>query len=159
VSLPEDDLIVENDSIRAPVKDGIGYQWLYNGTPIEEATNHFIKVDTTQNYEKFSVLISEERCQKTLSAIQVVTSIEGGETPPRIICYYPNPTFSKITIQVNNSVISTVRIRDVLGKEIMAPVIAAPGEFRIDLTDQQSGLYLIELMEDKTRNVLRVVKH
>lgn len=158
VVLPDDDLTFENDSIRAPLKDGISYQWLYNGTPIEAATKYFVKVDSTQNYEKFSVLISEDDCQKLLTNIQVITGVDDGETSPRIICY-PNPTSSMITIRVPDaSIISHVLVRNVLGKEIIAPLTSAQNNYIFDLTDQPPGLYFVELAENKKRSVLRVVK-
>jgi hypothetical protein len=159
VSLPENDLILRNDTIFAPTAgEAIRYQWFFDGIPIENATKYFIKVDTSKskNYSKFNVLISEESCQKILT--NIITAVDDGETIPRILCY-PNPTTSKITISSSkNRIISDVRIRNVLGKEIAVPFTAIQGGYIIDFTDQQSGIYLIELLEDKARIFSRIIK-
>jgi len=158
VSLPEDDLIAENDSIFAPVKEGIGYQWFYNDIPIENATSSFVEVDTTKNYSNFTVLISESTCEKLLNQIRVITDLDD-EVGPKI-SYYPNPTNSIVTIQLpNNIIISNIRIRNVLGKDISAPITLVSNAYRIDLSDQQAGVYLMELGELKSGTILRIIKY
>ena len=157
ISLPQDDLILENDKISAPVKDGIHYQWFYNNTPIPNATDYYVDVDTTQNYDRFSVLLTQASCQKLLTEIKLITSIEESGGSLRIAAY-PNPTSSTVVIPLNNVIVSDIGVYDVLGKRTNATVHSSEHEIRIDLSDAKPGLYVVNLLLNHARRSLKVIK-
>jgi hypothetical protein len=74
--------------------------------------------------------------------------------------YYNNPVYDKCTISSNNiNDISSYRVFSTMGSLLKEYNFAPNSNFEIDFSDLKSGVYIIEISNDKKfRTSLKVVK-
>lgn len=83
------------------------------------------------------------------------------EEPRPLFTLTPNPTSSILSVTLTGTPsVQEVLLLDATGRRIMAqPTATHVGSLTVDLTGQESGLYLVQLcFTDGTRSVERVVK-
>jgi ligand-binding sensor domain-containing protein len=71
---------------------------------------------------------------------------------------YPNPTTDKVRLDWNSAKEATITIYSIDGKVVNQIQHVAPGS-SISLSEQQSGIYFINVITDNSRQTLRVVKN
>ena len=78
----------------------------------------------------------------------------------------PNPCQerSMIYFNIHSTAISSMRLRDIPGKEIKTVISnehLSPGNYKVemDLTEQPSGIYFIELEVDGSKHVSKIIKN
>ena len=69
---------------------------------------------------------------------------------------YPNPTEGMITIENDNNNLHSITVRDLSGKIVYQTTTSS--EIVIDMTAFNSGAYFVEVANDKTRFVERIIK-
>lgn len=97
----------------------------------------------------------------------VILGIRGPELPPPVgienhqtdeIIVYPNPTHDVIHIRCAEKEIKQIRIFDVFGKEIFQQNINNDN-LNIDLSNYNSGTYILQLISDKGVEARKVIKY
>lgn len=154
--LPEDALIVENDTIKAPEGPNFQYQWLYNGDSIINATNNFVLVDTTLNYNLFSVVVSDINCSIQLDQIQVITSVEELFIE-HDVSVYPNPTRGEINLNNSNTELR-VLVFNSSGSEVYQKVIKPQDPHSIHLGPYPNGVYFLRTFDGVKINFIKIIK-
>jgi hypothetical protein len=106
----------------------------------------------------------------TVSAIEVVpvtaaratTAGAQGAEGELSVRAYPNPTTGKIRVELLGADVSQVTtvLRDAVGGERLRNRHKVVGErtLELDVTDQRSGVYLLEVQSGDRRQILKVVK-
>jgi len=158
VQLPETNLVLKNDTLSAPWGDQFYYQWLYRGDSIN-AYNNYVLVDTTGNYENFSVIISEGVCRTVIDGIDIITSIES-ETSA-YISYYPNPTTTKGYVTINGAGQRDVTFQmfNMQGSEVFRKKSNFHADDEaVDMTHLAAGLYLLRVIGENFQETIRVIK-
>jgi len=152
-------LVLDKDSLIAPQNDFYTYQWYYKQDSIKNATNFFIRVDTTTQYENFSVVIALGKCVKSLKGSASLVTAVSPETPATVECF-PNPTTGMVILRTRNGMPFTCQVVNTLGLEIANTPAASTtdGLYQIDLHDQPAGTYFIKIQADNTVHVTKVVK-
>ncbi|HEY9046409.1 MAG TPA: T9SS type A sorting domain-containing protein [Ohtaekwangia sp.] len=150
-------LELKDTSIIAPQNDLYTYQWYYKSDSIQGATNYYINVDTTQQYENFSVAITQGPCVKVLDGLITSTLPESSA----LIRCFPNPTTGSVTLQTGDFSRYSWQLLNLLGNELAsADVQSSMQESQsIDLKNQPAGTYLIRVKGDNFVRVLKIVKH
>lgn len=86
-------------------------------------------------------------------------SIAINSTEKTILTVYPNPASDKITIKSNLiNQYSYLRLLDLSGRVLMEKHSLINPSFQIDLSDQLSGVYIIELISDRGVGRSKVIK-
>ncbi|OYU96063.1 MAG: hypothetical protein CFE21_06530 [Bacteroidetes bacterium B1(2017)] len=123
---------------------------LLNGEPLIKSFN--VTSDTASfGNNRFSIWISNNRPHST--------GLSSEEFIEPSISVYPNPTNTSISINTNSKSSSTLKLIDLMGKEILA--IENPKAIeQIDLSNFQSGVYILQI-ENKNKLVktTKVIKN
>jgi len=146
------DLIAVADSIVAPRGDEVTYQWLHNGDSIANANDYYILVPSHE-YDNYSVVLSQGPCKKTLDhIIMAAEPVQDNE-----VVFYPNPASNFITM-INPGSVSGVRVIDIRGNEVSNAAFLPTEEIIIDLSQQQPGLFIIEVTGKGIHKYSKVIK-
>jgi len=80
------------------------------------------------------------------------TSVNENFTEVSDIFIYPNPAIcsEKITIQINNEFLTKIKLLTLTGKEVFIKKVNQPNEVLFDISSIQSGIYLLQIITDKT---------
>ena len=155
-NIPDGHLIVKDSIISAPDDEHVQYQWLYNGEVIAGATESHIRVDTTVEYQSFSVILSDGTCQKTLD--NVITSLESAIGPSAVMCY-PNPTSTLTTIKVSDdNAVVRMYVTNIIGEVVTTLEPPVKGEQAINLTDFKPGVYMVHVIGKRRRESVKVIR-
>jgi hypothetical protein len=73
------------------------------------------------------------------------------------ISIYPNPTSNQFTIKSNNA-IRSIRILNLLGELIIAPINVNNNYYSIDISKESSGIYLVEIQTENGITFMKVSK-
>lgn len=78
--------------------------------------------------------------------------------PETTVLVYPNPTESKLQIELTNDVIKSIQLFDMQGKLTQSPVFPASNTFEIDLARLQAGQYILRIEGNQGIHIKRVQK-
>lgn len=135
------------------------YQWKLNGGNIAGANaKTFI---ATQNGNYTVEIGNASNCKTTSDAFNFIRSGLLEASINQMVQVYPNPTSDgRFTIQLDEIPVDEVKIQvsDVLGKTVYSGVHQVhKGGFTIDLTNQPSGIYWLNMNMDGTTVCKRIV--
>ena len=102
----------------------------------------------SQNDADFDLAIFPILCPQNITGIE-------GETP--IFNLFPNPSNGRFTIINSNGVEGTMRIFDMLGKELAQQSVTGNQIFAVDIQGYQPGIYLVKIDTENGRWTQRVV--
>jgi len=75
------------------------------------------------------------------------------------ISLYPNPTTTTLNIDIKNTVSSgTIEVHDILGKRVLSQAISSNDTLEINVSDWNSGLYLIKISSANSIETKRFIK-
>ena len=135
------------------------YQWTFNGLPLEGATDFFIVDPPSGNYG--ITVTTDYGCEITGSIITVVNSIENEDLISKINLF-PNPSSGTIWLDLREFPSPTidVEILNMDGKIILSYKGISNREiFKIDLSNQASGAYLVRVTSEGNYSYQRVIKN
>ena len=69
---------------------------------------------------------------------------------------YPNPTQGIVSLKVENMTIREVEVYDIFGKMIYSQT-AVENELQLDLTQNQTGVYLVKITSENNRSITKKV--
>ncbi|AWV97437.1 T9SS type A sorting domain-containing protein [Arcticibacterium luteifluviistationis] len=155
-NIPDVPLNLQMDTLIAPEGSNFQYQWLYNDDSLTNATSNSVIMDTTQNQNNFSVIISDFACTKKLDYLRIITSSE--EVLRKKVSLYPNPTKGKVTFQPNTKGDTSIKVYTSNGKELISKLINMNDAPFLDLSPYPDGVYLIQISNNQATESFRIIK-
>lgn len=78
-----------------------------------------------------------------------------------VVTFYPNPTSSDLTISLNGSLpgVTSIKMISLLGKEMYSATISEENKHVIDMSVYPTGTYLIQVTNNTTSIIQRVIKN
>ncbi|MCO6358359.1 MBG domain-containing protein [Roseivirga pacifica] len=138
--------------------DGLSYQWLLNGSPIDGATSNEYTPEETGNYA--IEIINENGCMAVSANLEVViTAIESGyeALPMRA---YPSPADQFITLEFDVTVNkgATVQLIDQSGRvSVSTELKEATQKLTIDVSSVASGIHTVVVKDGVSLSVKKVM--
>jgi len=133
------------------------YQWYFNGSMLNGATNYYYIATTSGNYNV--VATDSNGCEVEAVINNVIAAVGSGSM--QSIQVYPNPVTDKFTIQnlqacpscvagrVTSGTTVEISIYNVLGEKILSGLPRSIGtESVIDVSRITSGIYWLEIISD-----------
>lgn len=139
---------------------GVFHYVLYDGdTEIasiaaKETDNTYTFADLTEGTHTLGVMATDQsgnESDKVTVDVDIVISVENNKVD--YFTLYPNPSTGIVNIRTKTSAIATLEVYNMTGKLIMSEDFTK--DYRLDLTDVNSGLYFIYL---KTEDGVQVEK-
>ncbi|MDP2175965.1 MAG: SBBP repeat-containing protein [Bacteroidota bacterium] len=134
------------------------YQWL-------DCNNNFAKISGASNQifsptlnGSYAVELTENSCVDTSSCVvfsnlNIVENDLGFE-----LVFYPNPTNGKLIIELGKELNNVqLTVRNLLGQEIYYKNYASANQIELNL-ESPSGIYLIEILSNGKKAVLKILK-
>jgi len=134
---PAQGIIQGGDTLYAN-QGAVSYQWYFNSTIINSATNYYYVASQSGNYNV--ICTDTNGCEVEAAIFNVIASIQThGEN--NLVTIHPNPAKNELVIDPGKFVISDVRIISATGKVIMDFTYSTP---YIDVSSLSAGYYFIE---------------
>ena len=151
-----DESITDNSPDLSSNEQDALYQW------IDCTTNSSIVGETNQNFTAssngtYAVIINDGICTDTSACYQVNNVIALNLNFDHGIILFPNPTIGLLTIQFEQEIANSMRIRHVDGRIMYSSTINSQ-EIQVDIESYSNGIYLIELQFDDKSVIYRIIK-
>jgi hypothetical protein len=124
------------------------YQWYYNGNEIPGATDYYVAIDSSGNYNV--VATDTNGCEVEAAVFDVLAGLSSASVNEGW-SLFPNPAGDNLIIQISDNVrskITTISIFNALGELVDTKIPAEEknkSELVIDTSELPSGIYFIEL--------------
>lgn len=145
-----------NGSVISAVYSGASYQWLdcnNNDAPVPGATSqHFIPSVPG----RYAVRITKNACEVT-SPCATITTVGVEETEAGNLLVYPNPVKEELTIKKENGFPYSLNISDINGKIIFKRE-GAEGTVKVDFSEWNKGVYILEVEQNGTLKREKIIK-
>ncbi len=139
-STPQVSITVHGDTLSTV--NAVSSQWLLNDTIIPGATSNIYIAHETGNY---SVRVADANgCTNESIATRIVISGIAKFSDDADLKIYPNPASSILVIQAKDFSAAEILVFDVTGKLVMKEKFTP----QLNISDLQSGIYLIELQSN-----------
>jgi hypothetical protein len=158
--LPTVSTTVNGNTITA-LPTGATYQWIdcnnTNTPEISGATSISYSASATGSYAV--TVTNTNGCSATSTCVDITVSQVGINTLQSDIVntVFPNPTKGKVTLNLPSTETATVTVYNALGKIVYSFNNAQNGTI-IDLSSNQTGIYMIQISTEKESNIYRIVK-
>lgn len=146
-TLPEPAIIIEPTRLVASTENA-SYQWYFNGEVMKGETKRELFAPENGIYE---VEVSLSSCTRKSAAREY--SITGLEKVTRLKQMYPNPTRSKVMIEMEQPIdFAGIRLISTVGQSLQATTTRiSPESAEIDLSNLPAGLYLLQVNGQRYR--------
>ncbi|NQY06055.1 MAG: T9SS type A sorting domain-containing protein [Flavobacteriaceae bacterium] len=158
-----------DDSVRVLISQDSGINWsvLYtwdNGnTPNNVGENIAIDLTPYTGIVRFAILASDgsvndvEDYDFFVDNFQIISTTLGTVTPINFnVKIYPNPVIDILNIN-SQTPITEIQIKNILGQQIK---ILHPNttDFKLDMSDYQTGYFLLKVISEDRSKILKVLK-
>jgi hypothetical protein len=138
---------------------GAQYQWIDCGNgnaPVSGATSQSFLPTVNGDY---AVIVTDANCTDTSSCVQVLSTAIVATDAAIVFTVSPNPAGSFVTLNAMRSLQNaTLTLTDVQGRVIIKSEDQNGTMFTVDLGSLDSGLYILQVMEQGQVSSIRVVK-
>jgi hypothetical protein len=136
-----------------------GNQWFLNGNPIQGANGQNFTIQTSGWYTvRFT---NSSNCSNVSDSVFVIMTSSSNMSLDQSVRVMPNPFVDVFYLNVDQAYGdlkgATYSITDLMGRQIVKSQ-RLDYTNRIDLTDQENGMYIIQVDQALSRSVIRVVK-
>ena len=138
-------------------QSGATYQWIdcdNNDTPIAGATSQSFTPTQNGNY---AVTITANGCTET-SDCMPVNSVGIETVEQNDWSVYPNPGNGLFMVQGESLSTATIKVMNYLGQELTPATTFSNDILTIDLGQEASGVYLLEIYDGKSSITIRLLK-
>jgi hypothetical protein len=134
------------------------YQWFYNGTPIPGAIFQYYVA--TQNGNYTVVITDANNCYNQSSPYPFIqTGMENSERR-NSVSIFPNPTTGTLTLSNNfTHLLTSIIINSADGRFIKTIINQNSSIINIDVSDLSAGIYFLDCVGEKGRQMVKVVKY
>ncbi len=154
-----DTTVTQNGEMLTANAAGLSYQWIdcnNSNAPIDGETNQSF---TATNNGSYAVIITAVNCEETSSCYDVTTLSVDSKDSLTDLKLFPNPVVDVLTIKLNSSYDTVnVQVYSLLGQLVKTAVITKSKESKLNLSDLQSGTYMIRINADGKTNSSLIVK-
>ncbi len=131
---------------------GDSYQWYQNGNTILGATNQYFVFNFLE-YGLYKVDVTENGCKSTSSEFEyLITDVENLNTALKL---FPNPIDENLFVEFNPPY--TLSVMDVTGKAVYKTNVDNKSA-TIDLTTLATGIYFLQIQNEKRIHLIRIFK-
>ncbi len=152
-----DTAVIQNASILTAKANGATYQWIdckKNYAPIVGETKQSYTPTVNGDY---AVIITSDSCTYTTRCHKIINAGIGEEIISQLVIF-PNPTQGKFTITFGKTIQNAnLKIYNITGQIILQKSNISGDSFTYDIGEYGDGIYLVELVENGTRILGRVV--
>ncbi len=146
-----------NDTTAMATAAGANYQWIDCGTglAITGATSQTYIASNSGNYK---VVVTQNGCSDTSSCYHLIVPYAGiNENKIASLKVYPSPANTILTVETDNTQITTLTIMDASGKVISSQ---SPNTrlVTLDVSNLPSGIYLLNVVSEQGTEVKRFIK-
>ena len=155
-----------NDSVTLNLKTltaaetGATYQWVdcdSSNTAIAGATSQSF-VATKIGTGHYAVVISKNGCTDT-SVCTAVTVSGISETSNKRFTVYPNPSSAQVTVSgISKFNHAGIRLTDMTGKLLFVENNICGVDFKLNISEYSSGIYMLEVMETGIVSRIKIIK-
>lgn len=131
--------------------------WYYNGTPIDDSNSQYYDPDTTGHYSV--EVFSEEGCSYLSDAIFVDHS-QIAELKKNEFVILPNPFVDDFHIIKSDFINVNLVVTDIAGKLVYQHADIAEEDLfiTVDLSDMESGVYLLSMFYENSFSSFKLIK-
>lgn len=146
-----------NDTTAVANASGATYQWIDCGTglAVAGATSQTYIASASGNYR---VVVTQNGCSDTSSCYHLIVPYAGiNENRIASLRVYPSPANTILTVETDNTQITTLTIMDASGKVISSQ---SPNTrlVNLDVSNLPSGIYLLNVVSEQGTEVKRFIK-
>ena len=142
-----------NDTVMTS-SEATGNQWYFNGNMMPGETGQTLRPMNLGNYSVR--IIDTNGCEGDMSAMQFYNSIGMEENLADQIALYPNPTQGRVTLELNQLEVASLRVVDATGRTVVDRK-GCTGMCELDLSDTGSGMYQIVMITTDGKQVIKPV--
>ena len=142
-----------NDTLMTS-SEAVGNQWYFNGNPMPGETNQTLRPLNLGNYSLR--IIDTNGCEGDMSAMQFYNSIGMEENLADQIALYPNPTQGRVTLELNQLEVASLRVVDATGRTVIDRE-GCTGVCELDLSNTSSGMYQIILITTEGGQIIKPI--
>ncbi|HEY3405470.1 MAG TPA: hypothetical protein VGK59_18935 [Ohtaekwangia sp.] len=157
VQFTDAEITAAGDSLQVNFNDGV--QWYFNDEMLEGEQSALLFPEAFGTY-RVRVTIGSCTTEASYLRTEEITGIETELS--NAIQVYPNPVVRELSLNVSPQVhVREAIVRNALGQYIgKIKIVPSPDTLmgKFDMTTQQAGLYLIEIISDEGKALIKVVK-
>ena len=142
-----------NDTVMTS-SEATGNQWYFNGNMMPGETGQTLRPMNLGNYSVR--IIDTNGCEGDMSAMQFYNSIGMEENLADQIALYPNPTQGRVTLELNQLKVASLRVVDATGRTVMDRE-GCTGVCELDLRNTGSGMYQIIMITIDGKQIIKPV--
>jgi hypothetical protein len=142
-----------NDTLMTS-SEATGNQWYFNGNMMPGETNQTLRPLNLGNYSVR--IIDSNGCEGDMSAMQFYNSIGLEESLGDHIKLYPNPTQGRVTLELNQLEVASLRVVDATGRTVVDRK-GCTGMCELYLSETGSGMYQIIMITTDGKQVIKPV--
>ena len=142
-----------NDTLMTS-SEATGNQWYFNGNMMPGETGQTLRPMNLGNYSVR--IIDSNGCEGDMSAMQFYNSIGMEENLADQIALYPNPTQGRVTLELNQLEVASLRVVDATGRTVIDRE-GCTGVCELDLSETGSGMYQIIMITTDGKQVIKPV--
>ena len=141
-----------NDTVMTS-SEATGNQWYFNGNMMPGETGQTLRPMNLGNYSVR--IIDTNGCEGDMSAMQFYNSIGMEENLADQIALYPNPTQGRVTLELNQLEVASLRVVDHWSYNIEQN--GCSGICHLELSDASPGGYQLILITIDGRQVIKPI--
>ena len=134
--------------------EATGNQWYFNGSMMPGETGQTLRPMNLGNYSVR--IVDTNGCEGDMSAMQFYNSIGMEENLADQIALYPNPTQGRVTLELNQLEVASLRVVDATGRTVIDRE-GCTGVCELDLSETGSGMYQIIMITTDGKQVIKPV--
>jgi len=142
--------------------DSITYQWL------DCLNNYAIMPGETSQYSTFllsgtyAVEVTQNGCKDTSSCVNVTLLPMGNQQIKHglnTVSIFPNPSEGLVTIKLEDNKLTSIKVLSINGTLIYQKENINSSTYQVELTEESSGIYIIEINTEQERQFFKLIKN
>ncbi len=143
-----DNTVTANGNVISANQMGATYQWVDCGNNNAVIPNEINQVFTATSNGDYAVIVTMNTCTDTSVCTNVTTTGISDNSFANMVALYPNPADKQITISAKRNLTDfSVKLMTLTGQVIMKKENLNGSSFTLNIAEQASGFYFLEISE------------